>query len=187
MFLAIKFNGDVRQNIADSASDHYEGLIYMVLLEYIPEADVTMIYCFDITLEQIKELFCMGDWFWNHAEMQTRTTEPLDENLNSLLDFKEVTRTFYPSDKYSVLEPKVITLKKYSIRLERMYPRISFPEDFDSLDELKENLKNKYQAKRLIPIKYTPWDSINFYEKQSCEVDNPTLLYLYRHSPFEFR
>jgi hypothetical protein len=183
----IKFKGDVRQNIADSATDMYEGLLHMVALDYIPGADETMLYCFNMELAKIEQLFCKGDWFWKHAEMLDNTTNPTDKNLNSLLEFIEVFRITKPKVNYTPQELKDRTVKKYSIYLESCHSGInlSSSEDFDSLDELKESLKNEHRAKRLIPVHYTPWDSKVVYDENSCEVDNLTLLYLYQYRCFE--
>lgn len=63
MFYVIKFCGDARQKIADSASGHYQGLIYQVAMEYIPRFNATLVYCFGMDKESIKKLFCIGDWF----------------------------------------------------------------------------------------------------------------------------
>ena len=54
-----------------------------------------------------------------------------------------------------------------------------------TLEELKEVLANKYRAKQLIPIVYTPWDSKDIKIKQACKLENLTMLYLYENQEFE--
>ncbi len=92
MFYVIKFCGDARQKIADSASDRYEGLLHQVAMEYIPRFDATLVYCFGMDKKSIKELFCVGDWFWNNAEIPGWAEEPL---------FDATKKTYYYTKPYS--------------------------------------------------------------------------------------
>lgn len=92
------------------------------------------------------------------------------ENMNSLLEF---------------INNQKSKRKKFSIRIDE--GMFSGPEDFESIDELKEKLKNNYKAKWLVPVSYTPWDSTERHEKEARAVDDLTLLYLYEYHTFEIR
>lgn len=102
------------------------------------------------------------------------------ENLNGLLHFRDIVKTWKLGEKYREWK-----LKEFCIRIDTGI--ISGIEEFDSIDELKDLLKTKYNAKRLVPLKYTPWDDKDFDEKNSREVDNLTLLYLYEYHTFATR
>lgn len=219
MFYVIKFRGEARKNIAKSASEYYEGLLHQVLVEYLPAADVTLLYCFNMEMKEIKQLFSLGDWFWQNAVIPDWVKDPLRaphqqsyyyiendlqqltegqdknfslvnyqtargisvfKNLNSILEFRDITKTWTVNG-----ESRTRRIKRFGIRIEEN--NWSGPEEFDSIDQLKELLITKYKGKRLVPISYTPWDSKEWHEEAARQVEDLTLLYLFEYHTFEIR
>ncbi|MGI6450477.1 MAG: hypothetical protein ACOX3R_09320 [Desulfitobacteriia bacterium] len=219
MLYAIEFCGDARKNIAESANDNYEGLLHQVAVEYLSSPNVTLLYCFNMDLEQIKQLFSIGEWFWENAVIPEWAKEPLKkplqqrfyytkidsehltededknytlvtyqtargirvlESLNSLLEFREISRVWSVNG-----ERRTRRLKRFSIRIDEN--KWSGPEEFDSLNEIRELLKTKYKAQRLVPVTYTPWDSKEWDEEAARRLEDLTLLYLFEYQTFEIR
>lgn len=96
----------------------------------------------------------------------------LFQKVESILEYRNIV-------KYG------IKLKKYSIRIDE--GMFSGSVDFDTLKELKEILSSKYKAKQLVPISYTPWDSIDLDIGCACKIEDLSLLYLYEKQTFEVR
>lgn len=95
------------------------------------------------------------------------------ENLNSILEFKDVYRK------------QNIRNKQFNIRINQ--GRYTGSLDFDTIAELKEKLQVEYLAKKIVPISYTPWDSTEVYEQKMKAVSEIDLLYLYEFQTFEIR
>lgn len=232
MFKVMKFPGDVRGQIAQSANAKLLGLIYRTCFEYLRESDVTLLYYFG-KAQSIKELFNVGQWFWENVEKydqesiktypawnhtyfykeisdkpQTILAELLKvsqpdsswptyylykeyvdgsikifENLESLMDYRKITRSFSVKDKFGVTINKEINEKRFGIGID--HGTGSSPLGFDSIGELKIILKNEYHAKRLIPVSYTPWDSKDYDSKNSIMVDELDLIWVLEFNTVE--
>ena len=109
----------------------------------------------------------------------------LFQDIESILAYKTVIKEYEIVDEHGSRILKERKIKKYGIRIDEGYS--SSPIDFDTLEELKEILLNKYGAKQLIPIVYTPWDSTDIKMNEARKIEDLTLLYLYEEQVFEVR
>ncbi len=128
----------------------------------------------------LEQGYGLWDLLGNTDEMGK--TYRLFETLESIMDYRVIIKYFEVIQKGKPVR-KSRTWKKHSLWLDQ--GSSCGPVDFDTLDELKEILKNKYRAKRLVPISYTPWDTIDSHINQACLIDDLTILYLYEMRRFK--
>jgi hypothetical protein len=212
MVRILAFSGDTRSIIANSASDQYEGLLHQLLMEYVQIYDITLCYLFNIEMNDMKKLFGNNssklfqdsiniiDWdkplrgmvksdyyliYQNGYKLSNIFCEygyKLFQNLNSILDFREIIKYFSIMDRYGTAIQKSRKVRKYSIYVNTGCS--DKPIEFDSIDELKKILIEEYHVKNLVPTSYTPWDTLDYNETKICELDSLDLLYLYDKRDF---
>lgn len=127
----------------------------------------------------LEQGYGLWDLLGNTDEMGK--TYRLFKSLESIMDYRVVVKYFESLVRGKNVQ-KSRTWKKHSLWLDQ--GSSSGPVDFDTLDELKEILKNKYRANRLVPISYSPWDSTDYDMKDACLIEDLTILYLYEKRKF---